>query len=587
MMKSLNDDDNVLIIITEEGQKVGTAKSLMKSVLLFTLIVLMGLSQAAKIPGYMDCSFENARQCVSEIPTKCCQQFCTTEIQFILMKHTDDSCTYRYNNDTGQHPEQFLMKKGNKNGPKDTRCCDEDLKGNCEAPHFITWFDVISRCFHQETEGNELVDSSFCQPQPSDGYLKNFNQAVDKLENVVDNDPNLKILAENMWLETPDVFQTFCPGNFSNMIRYLRVVMTKAPQFMAKTTPSGLPQIQMLLCYIYSEAGKRFFATKEVNAAIVEIETAWGEFLSSKESLSVLNDGQFGWKSKCASQKLQMDSYKYNPKDKYWGFDSFNAFFVRSLAKGSRPNKCLLDPKSNCMISFGDNQKQKLRRNLKLTTSVMAKNENYSLLSLFAHNDTLANYFVGGSLMQSMFMPFNYHRFHAPVSGKIVFAKVIPGLIYAVYNQSHSNPVGHREQLEYWIQQGLYGLFNSNPYISQVATRAVLVIETENYGHVGVIAIGLQSVSSIIIDDKMKPGYQITQAEELGMFQYGGSSGIILVEDKTFKWVKGTGKQDAFYMMGQKLGEFEVFEEEDNKNEISDTDNTVYVGGEALGFPVL
>ena len=52
-------------------------------------------------------------------------------------------------------------------------------KSNCEVPHFVTWYDVISRCFHQETEGQELMDSSFCQLQPSVGFVKEFNKAVD------------------------------------------------------------------------------------------------------------------------------------------------------------------------------------------------------------------------------------------------------------------------------------------------------------------------------------------------------------------------------------------------------------------------
>ena len=131
-----------------------------------------------------------------------------------------------------------------------------------------------------------------------------------------------------------------------------------------------------------------------------------------------------------------------------------------------------------------------------MTTPLKAKNENYSLLSLFANNHTLANFFVGGSLMQSLFMPFNYHRYHAPVSGTIKYAKVIPGILYAIHNQSHPNSTTPKENLENWIRGGLNGFIYSLTYISQVATRAVFVIETETHGHVGAIAIGLQSISS-------------------------------------------------------------------------------------------
>ena len=343
-----------------------------------------------------------------------------------------------------------------------------------------------------------------------------------------------------MWKKSPNAFRDFCPGNFTNMLKYMKIVMSKAPQFMANTTPSGLPQIQMLNCYIRTEAGKKFFTNKEVNHAIIAIERSWESFLNSEESLDVLNDSQFGWMGKCAKEKLKMESYNWQPSKPHWGYKSWNDFFARPLKVGHqnevRPNHC--KGESTCLMSYGDSERLTIRRNLKLTTKVKAKNEEYSLLELFAQNQTLADYFLGGTLVQTLFMPFDYHRFHAPVSGKIVHVELVPGLLYTIYEtslneteiQESAGNTLKEKHFNYWLLKGIYAYIDSLTYISPLMTRGVMVFEQEDgHGYVAAIAIGLQSISSVILNDDLIVGTHIKQGHELGRFQYGGSSGIILV----------------------------------------------------------
>ena len=421
----------------------------------------------------------------------------------------------------------------------------DKLKNDCSTPKFSSWWDVISRCFHQDTEGQQVMDPTFCQPTPSPHFVKNFSRTVDRLQDIVNNNKTLGELSKEMWTKSPNAFRDFCPGNFTNMLKYIKIVMSKAPQFMANTTPSGLPQIQMLNCYIRTEAGHAFFTNKEVNKAIIAIERSWEAFLNSEESLDVLNDSQFGWMGKCAKEKLKIDSYDYDPSKPHWGYKSWNDFFGRSLKNQNvvRPNKCKGD--STCLMSYGDSERLTIRRNLKLTTKVNAKNEEYSLLDLFAQNKSLADYFLGGTLMQTVFMPFDYHRFHAPVSGKIVYAQVIPGLLYTLYNTSvdeteiskSKGNTSKEKHFNYWLQHGMSGYIDSLTYIAPLATRALMVIDQEDgLGHVAAIAIGLQSISSVIMNEDIIAGAYVKQGHELGRFQYGGSSGIILVSvrEETF-----------------------------------------------------
>ena len=384
------------------------------------------------------------------------------------------------------------------------------------------------------------MDPSFCQPSPSPHFIKNFSRTVDKLEDIVNKNQTLVNLSEEMWKKSPNAFRDFCPGNFSNMLKYVKIVMSKAPQFMANTTPSGLPQVQMLSCYLRTEAGKQFFTNKEVNQAIIAIERSWESFLDSEESLDVLNDSQFGWMGKCAVEKLKMDSYNWQPSKPHWGYKSWNEFFARPLKENSqeevRPNHC--KGESTCLMSYGDSERMIIRRNLTLTTTVKAKNEEYSLLELFAQNKTLADYFLGGTLVQTLFMPFDYHRFHAPVSGKILYAKVIPGFLYTIYEtslneteirKSEGNTLKEKH-FNFWLLQGIYGIIDSLTYLSPLMTRGVMVFEQEDgLGYVAAIAIGLMSVSSVILNEDITAGAYLKQGHELGRFQYGGSTGIIIV----------------------------------------------------------
>ena len=51
---------------------------------------------------------------------------------------------------------------------------------------------------------------------------------------------------------------------------------------------------------------------------MVKIVNTYGEFLETKESLNVLNNGTFGWKGACALKELDyMKESGYNKEDKH------------------------------------------------------------------------------------------------------------------------------------------------------------------------------------------------------------------------------------------------------------------------------
>jgi phosphatidylserine decarboxylase len=68
------------------------------------------------------------------------------------------------------------------------------------------------------------------------------------------------------------------------------------------------------------------------------------------------------------------------------------------------------------------------------------------------------------------------------------------------------------------------GLNDSQGYTTAVAARAIIVIDCDDplIGLVGCIFVGMADVSSCVIE--ALPGQKVEKGDELGYFQYGGST---------------------------------------------------------------
>ena len=67
---------------------------------------------------------------------------------------------------------------------------------------------------------------------------------------------------------------------------------------------------------------------------------------------------------------------------------------------------------------------------------------------------------------------------------------------------------------------------NSQSYLAHVAARAIILIEADDpvIGLMAFVPVGMVEVSSCMIDSKVTPGHHVGKGEELGYFQYGGST---------------------------------------------------------------
>lgn len=119
--------------------------------------------------------------------------------------------------------------------------------------------------------------------------------------------------------------------------------------------------------------------------------------------------------------------------------------------------------------------------------------------------------FVSGTVYQAFLSALNYHRWHSPVAGTVMRAFVQPGTYFSEADSEGTDATEPK---------------NSEGYLPHVSARAILIIQADNptIGLVAVIAVGMIEVSSCIIDPQVTPGHHLNKGDELGYFQFGGST---------------------------------------------------------------
>lgn len=313
--------------------------------------------------------------------------------------------------------------------------------------------------------------------------------------------------------------------SIEEMIELINEILTTAPEY-NDTELVGFPINTILNWTMGVPAGAEAFRNEKVNAMFRKILAVWTKFLDSPAStytlVDKLPDGSKGWMCPEARAKLNMEQYIYKPSAPHWGFKSWNKFFIRRFRRGVRPIDGEGDNKA--IVSACDSGVYKIQFNTKLQDWFWVKSQPYSLWDMLANEDGdkkarsdkehFKHYvqpFKDGTVFQAFLSAFKYHRWHSPVKGTIKKAYVKDGTYYSA-TQAEGMDQGSPN--------------DSQGYIAHTATRALIYIKADDpeIGLMCVILIGMAEVSSCIIDKKIKPGYKIKKGEELGYFQFGGST---------------------------------------------------------------
>ncbi len=249
-----------------------------------------------------------------------------------------------------------------------------------------------------------------------------------------------------------------------------------------------------------------------------EFVKARGRYMDSPQS--VTEDNMALWEAALGSA---WNDYDIPPG----GYKTFNQFFTREL-KEPRPvveGASFLAAPADCLVNM-------INYNLTLSNKIPTKYDEVLNIGELLSGSSWAEEFDGGTALSCILLPTVYHHFHAPIGGKVVESASNVGGVYFGMN-------GH---FDFFANNGNVGGYKSRYGIFGVYHRAYFVIDAGDYGHVAMISVGLDDISSVNIAEKYRNvdrsrPVPIPKGERLGNFAYGGSMVILLFEKDVFSAV--------------------------------------------------
>ncbi|KAI0849343.1 putative phosphatidylserine decarboxylase [Daldinia vernicosa] len=267
-----------------------------------------------------------------------------------------------------------------------------------------------------------------------------------------------------------------------------------------------------------------------------------GSFLSTRESASGI--------------KSFYENPIYNKEADLWqdppegGWASFNQFFARKwkdidVARPLIPE----DKEDNVIVSAADSKFGEQFPVKNGIVTIGGDNRTVTVKGFAWPINTLLGGLEGfdnGCFMHAFLSPSDYHRQHAPVSGIVLETKVIQELVYLQVTKDPDHPglapdrgllvkkppVGQKRLRDPTAGSGKNPRkldAPDEPGYQWCQTRGVVVIQTDNYGKVAILPIGMAQVSSVVLT--VKPGQSVEKGDEISYFQFGGSD-IVLVFEK-------------------------------------------------------
>ena len=225
-------------------------------------------------------------------------------------------------------------------------------------------------------------------------------------------------------------------------------------------------------------------------------------------------------------------------------YDSFNAFFTRTLKASVRPisqqEKTIVCPVDGAVSQIGA---------IESGTIYQAKGYSYTAKALLGGDERLEKTFQQGHFATLYLSPRDYHRIHMPLTGQLEDMVYVPGRLFSV-NQTTVRRVPN--------------LFSRNE-------RVVTVFNTE-YGRMAVVLVGALNVGCMetvwhgVVTPPRKPStyqwqydekdnIQLKLGDELGRFNMG-STVVLLFENENMQFTPELG-MDSKIKMGQAIGLFE------------------------------
>jgi phosphatidylserine decarboxylase len=341
------------------------------------------------------------------------------------------------------------------------------------------------------------------------GEAVRLHPVIAEFQRLMDADPAVRMYVSQMIAQVPSTkpYRKRHVESVEQLLRLISEVLRMAPEF-SEDAMVATPLGAILDWTMGTPAGFAAYRDPRINAMLKRILTVWCEFLSSRESLYVLNDSPSGWKSEAAQRAVGMDEFRHDPADEHWGFASWNDFFTRRFKDGARPVASPDDDK--VIVSACESTPYGISTDVQRRDRFWIKSQPYSLADMLA-GDEAVDQLVGGTVYQAFLSAENFHRWHSPVAGTIVRAFRQEGTYYSEADAEGADAVEPK---------------NSQSYLAHMAARAIVIIEADDpiIGLMAFVAVGMSEVSSCLIHPRIEPGYHVSKGAEIGHFQYGGST---------------------------------------------------------------
>ena len=347
---------------------------------------------------------------------------------------------------------------------------------------------------------------------------------------MVQNDTRLYMLFTSMLEQVPQKkpYQHDPTGHreirdLDHLFSVLNHIITTAPSWSDRSHGVGLVGLPLNALFDWPMAtasGFAAFLDPQVNSMLKKVLNYWGSFLASPESAAVLSDNSDGWfgptgakdltsvANNAAGSDLSFEKlFECDPAKKYHGYTSWDHFFTRvfRFSEGVRP--VAAPDRPEIVVNACESTPYNLAYDVKHRDRFWIKGQPYSVVDMLAH-DELSERFAGGTVYQAFLSALSYHRWHSPVSGKVVKCYVKDGTYFSEpLFESFADPHGPDPG----------GQSTGQGYITETATRAIIFIEADNKD-IGLMAgtfVGMVEVSTC--DITVKEGQHVKKGEQLGM----------------------------------------------------------------------
>lgn len=292
---------------------------------------------------------------------------------------------------------------------------------------------------------------------------------------------------------------------------------------------------------------------------LVKFAKAWGSFLDTTDSLT----------------KSSLYSFKHNPMYNYplyaenaSSWTTFNEFFYREFngadaVTGISPLRPIAAPDDNGTVVAPadctykedykiDEEGNVLEKGGEVTEARLKNTHAIGTVNELLKDSQYASDFYGGTFVHYFLGPYDYHRFHTPVSGEVLEISDISGNVFLnvkMIDGQWDAPDGAGDGYEFNQARGL-----------------VIVDGGEKVGKVAILPIGMAQVSGVMMYAKDNPpagvpaenligvGDTVVKGREFGKFRFGGSDIIMLFEkpqEELYMYKRDPGHVPIHFQYGQ------------------------------------